>query len=163
MNKENKKKQQANAEKKKLTIVVAVIVAIIAIVLGILAFNNKPASTPASSSNSQETSSQTGSSTAEAVKEYVFEVTHKDGSTTQKTFTTSEDTLDKALLDEGVVKGDQGDYGLFVTEVDGETADYNVDGGWWKFLVNGEESQVGVSSTPVENGSTYSFVYTIGE
>ncbi len=160
MDKENKKKQQANTEKKKLTIIVGAIVAVLAIGLAFMAFNNKPANTPAASTSSMA-SSQASAAPAEAVKEYVFEVTHKDGSTLQKTFTTQREYLDKALLNEGVVAGDEGDYGLFVTEVDGEKADYNVDGGWWKFIVNGEESQVGVSSTPVENGSTYSFVYTM--
>ncbi len=160
MSDKNTEKQQAAATKKKLTVIVAVVVAIIAIILGFMACTSNPA--PNSPADSQSlAASQTQSSSPDAVKEYLFEVTHKDGTTTKKTVTTTETTLDKALLDAGLVAGDEGEYGLFVTEVDGETADYSTDGGWWKFLVNGEESSVGVSSTNVENGSTYSFVYTV--
>lgn len=159
MSDKNTEKQQAAATKKKLTVIVAVVVAIIAIILGFMACTNNPA--PNSADSQSLAASQTQSSSPDAVKEYLFEVTHKDGTTTKKTVTTTETTLDKALLDAGLVAGDEGEYGLFVTEVDGETADYSTDGGWWKFLVNGEESSVGVSSTNVENGSTYSFVYTV--
>lgn len=156
--------------KKKLTVIVAVVVAIIAITLGFMACNNNTSANPAANSaadlHSLDTSQsaqsgQSQSSSPDAAKEYLFEVIHKDGTATKKTLTTTETTLDQALLDAGLIAGDQGEYGLFVTEVDGETADYSKDGGWWKFLVNGEESSVGVSSTNIENGSTYSFVYTV--
>lgn len=165
MSDKNTEKQHAAATKKKLTVIVAVVVAIIAIILGFMACTNNPAPNSADSqslaaSQSVQTS-QAQSSSPDAVKEYLFEVTHKDGTTTKKTLTTTETTLDKALLDAGLVAGDEGEYGLFVTEVDGEAADYSTDGGWWKFLVNGEESSVGVSTTNIENGSIYSFVYTV--
>lgn len=166
MSDKNNKKQQAAAMKKKLTVIVAVVVAIIAITLGFMACNNNPSANSAADLHSLDTSQsaqagQSQSSSPDAAKEYLFEVIHKDGTTTKKTLTTTETTLDQALLDAGLIAGDQDEYGLFVTEVDGETADYSKDGGWWKFLVNGEESSVGVSSTNIENGSTYSFVYTV--
>ena len=41
--------------------------------------------------------------------------------------------------------------------VNGITADYDTDGSYWAFYVNGEYASSGVDSTPVVDGDTYSF------
>ena len=65
--------------------------------------------------------------------------------------------LDEALLETGLVEGDNSEYGLYVKKVNGIVADWNIDGSWWELFVNGESSMVGVSSVDVEAGAQYGF------
>jgi len=100
--------------------------------------------------------------TAAGEKHIVVEVVHKNGDEAEFTYDTSEEYLGTVLVNEGLISGDQGAYGLFVDTVDGETANYSVDGGWWKLSCNGEDSQVGVDSVPVNDGDRYTWTYTVG-
>ena len=45
----------------------------------------------------------------------------------------------------------------YVKTVNGITADYDTDGTYWAFYVNGEYAMTGVDSTPVEDGAVYTF------
>lgn len=56
--------------------------------------------------------------------------------------------------------GTEGPYGLMITEVNGETADYNVNGAYWGFSVNGQYCNYGVSEQPVEDGDAFTIAYT---
>ena len=56
--------------------------------------------------------------------------------------------------------GSEGPYGLMITEVNGETADYNVNGAYWGFSVNGAYCNYGVSEQPVEDGDAFVIAYT---
>lgn len=80
------------------------------------------------------------------------------------TFTVSSDEeyLGAALLAHGIVTGDNGDYGLYITAVNGIPADYSVNQSWWKISKNGEMLMTGVDTTPIENGAHYELTYTIG-
>ena len=49
------------------------------------------------------------------------------------------------------------DYGLYVKEVNGITADYDVDGTYWAFYINDEYASTGVDSTNITEGDNYSF------
>lgn len=91
------------------------------------------------------------------------EVVHADESTKEFTYTTTEEMLGAVLLAEELVVGEQTEYGLMISEVDGEQAIYEVDNAYWGLMINGEYAQTGVDSTPVEDGSTYSLVYTPAE
>ena len=71
--------------------------------------------------------------------------------------TTEKETVGEALLDEGLIEGEDSQYGLYVKKVNGVLADYNVDGTYWAFYVNGAYGATGVDSTPVEDGATYAF------
>ena len=88
---------------------------------------------------------------------FTFEVVDKDGNTETFDITTDKATVGEALLEEGLIAGEEGQYGLYVTEVNGIVADYNVDQTYWAFYVNGEYASSGVDTTDVEDGSTYSF------
>ena len=87
-------------------------------------------------------------------KTIVFEVTHVDG--TQKDFTISTDSenLRGALEQEGLISGDESEYGLYVTTVDGETADSNLNQ-WWCFTKDGEMLMTGVDDTMIADGEHY--------
>ena len=63
----------------------------------------------------------------------------------------------KALLDQGVIAGEDSSYGLYVKTVNGITLDYDTDGMYWAFYINGEYAQTGVDATGVENGAVYAF------
>ena len=65
--------------------------------------------------------------------------------------------MGEALLDQELIAGEDSDYGLYVKTVNGITADYDTDGSYWAFYVNGEYVSSGVDSTPVADGDTYSF------
>ena len=100
--------------------------------------------------------------TAAGAKTITVEVVHKDESTKTFTYNTDAECLGEVLLDEGLVKGDMGDFGLYITEVDGEVADYSVDGGWWGLYQNGEMTTTGADTTPIADGDAFQLVYTIG-
>ena len=88
---------------------------------------------------------------------FTFEVVDKDGNTETFSITTDKSTVGEALLEEGLITGENGQYGLYVTEVNGIVADYNVDGTYWAFYVDGAYASSGVDTTDVVDGSTYSF------
>ena len=92
---------------------------------------------------------------------FTVEVCHKDESVNTFTYETDAPYLGEFLLEEGLISGTEGAYGLYVDTVDGETADYSVDCSWWQLLCNGESSSVGVDAVVPEEGSTYTWVYTV--
>ena len=63
-------------------------------------------------------------------------------------------------MDEGLIEGEDGPYGLYVKKVNGIVADYDVDQSYWAFNINGEYAMTGVDVTDIVDGDTYSFVYT---
>ncbi len=58
-------------------------------------------------------------------------------------------------------EGTESEYGLMVETVNGLTADYDANGSYWAFYVDGEYCQFGIDSQPVNDGEAYSIVYTI--
>ena len=95
-------------------------------------------------------------------KQISVTVTHKDGSEKKFSYRTDEEYLAGALLAEGLIAGEEGPYGLYVTEVDGETADYAADGGWWCLTKDGAEWTYGASETALADGDSYEWTYTAG-
>lgn len=89
----------------------------------------------------------------------VFTFVVVDGEGNEKTFEihTDKTTVGDALLEQELITGEDGDYGLYVKSVNGITADYDVDGTYWAFYINGEMAMTGVDTTNVEEGATYSF------
>lgn len=81
----------------------------------------------------------------------------KDGGKVTFTVKTDADTVGKALLDQGVIAGEDSSYGLYVKTVNGITLDYDTDGMYWAFYINGEYAQTGVDATGVEDGAVYAF------
>lgn len=99
---------------------------------------------------------------AEGVKTVTVEVVHSDGTQAEFTYQTDLAYLGELLTQEGLISGSDSAYGLFVDTVDGETADYAVDGGWWRLTCNGEDAETGADSVPLEDGGVYGWVYTTG-
>lgn len=86
-----------------------------------------------------------------------FDVTGADGKVTRFLVKTDEITVGQALINLNLIDGDEGEYGLYVKTVNGVTLDYNKDGKYWAFYVNGAYASAGVDSTNIEEGVTYEF------
>ena len=76
------------------------------------------------------------------------------------TIKTDKDTVGAALLEHGLIAGEEGAYGLYVKQVNGITADYDVDQTYWSFYINGEYAMTGVDTTEITEGATYRLEYT---
>ncbi len=110
----------------------------------------------------KETNGGAGSSAGEtAVKSIVVTVVHGDGNSKEFAIETQQDMLGAALLDEELIAGDDSEYGLFVTTVDGETADSGKQE-WWCLTIGGEQATTGVDSTPLEEGGQYELTLMAG-
>lgn len=97
--------------------------------------------------------------TQQGEKDITFKVVHKDKTEEVIEIDTDEEFLAKALEAEGIITYEPS--GLYTT-VNGVTADYNVDGGWWAVYIGGEMAQVGLNEIPITDGGEYEAVYTIG-
>ncbi|MBR3972598.1 MAG: DUF4430 domain-containing protein [Oscillospiraceae bacterium] len=86
----------------------------------------------------------------------VVTVDLEDKETTFEVHTDAE-TVGAALLELGVIDGEDGDYGLYIKTVNGLTLDWDTDGKYWAFYINGEYALTGVDQTEVTAGTTYSF------
>jgi hypothetical protein len=80
------------------------------------------------------------------------------------TFTihTDQETVGEALTEHDLIDGEQGAYGLYVKKVNGMTADFDVDGYYWAFYIDGELAMTGVDGTAIEEGVTYCLECTKG-
>lgn len=92
-----------------------------------------------------------------AAKKFTFEITFSDGSTSIQEIETDKSTVGEALQALGLIDGEEGPYGLYVTTVGGETVKYEDDGHYWGFYVNGDYAATGVDVTEIEDGTTYAF------
>ena len=83
-----------------------------------------------------------------------FQVTHSDGRVVVFPIRTDSENLRGALEQRELIAGEEGPYGLYVTEIDGETAD---DGQrqWWCFTRDGEMLNTGVDDTMIADGEHY--------
>ena len=74
------------------------------------------------------------------------------------TFTvkTDKETVGAALNEHNLLEGKDGLY----TKVNGVTADYNVDGSYWAFYIDGAYAMTGLDDTPIDENATYSLVYS---
>ena len=80
-----------------------------------------------------------------------------DGKETSFDITSSKKTVGEALLDENLIEGDNGAYGLYVKKVNGILAEYETTGTYWAFYINGEYGLTGVDKTDITDGATYTF------
>ena len=78
-----------------------------------------------------------------------------DGNETTHQIETTKTIVGEALFEEGIAKGEEGDYGLFITEVNGIYAEYNETGTYWSFYIDGEYAMTGVDKTDIVDGATY--------
>ncbi len=88
-------------------------------------------------------------------------VVHSDGASKDIPVKSAKETLGEALVEAQVISGEDGPYGLYVTTVDGETADDSKEQ-WWCLTKGGESVNTGVDSTPFQDGDAFEFTFTEG-
>lgn len=98
----------------------------------------------------------------EGSKHISVTVIHGDGSEKSFSYQTDAEYLDEVLLAEGLIRGEEGAYGLYVTVVDGEEADYGANQSWWCLTKDGAEWMYGASETALADGDSYEWTYTVG-
>ena len=70
---------------------------------------------------------------------------------------TDAENVGEALTQIGFIDGEEGPYGLYVKTVDCLTVDYDKDGKYWAFYINGEYATQGVDKTPIDETAVYTF------
>ena len=91
-------------------------------------------------------------------KTITVEVVHADESSREFTYQTSEEFLGPVLVQEGLVQGEESTYGLFITTVDGETAEGNQ---WWCITQDGQMVETGADTTPIADGDHFELTMSV--
>lgn len=119
----------------------------------------QPAATTEAAATTQAAATTEAAATevGEGSTSFAFQVTFADGSQQDYTVKTDSTVVGEALQDAGLIAGEESEYGLYVKTVAGQTLDYDADGMYWAFYVNGEYATSGVDTTNIDAGSTYEF------
>lgn len=117
--------------------------------------NDKAPTDPSASLSDQVTDGSTV--LGEGAVKFTFTVTDLEGKETVFAINTDKKTVSEALLEHGLIAGDESAYGLYVKTVNGLTLDYDKDGKYWAFYINGEYASAGVDATDVTAGAAYAF------
>ena len=94
-------------------------------------------------------------------KEITIEVINSADESTVYELKTDAEYLRQAMDEaEGLTyDGTESEYGIMISTVNGEVADYNVDGSYWSFYVNGEYCNYGIDTQPVADGDAFVIEY----
>ncbi len=93
----------------------------------------------------------------EGATSFDFIVIDAEGTETAFEIHTDETVVGDALLALDLIAGDEGDYGLYVKSVNGITADFETDGTYWAFYIDGEYAMTGVDATEITADAEYTF------
>ena len=127
---------------KKIMVILGVCLVVAATVLIAVYFANTP-------------ERQAGSKTIDV------EVVMAEGDSQTFTYTTDSEMLGEVLQQEGLVEGQTSEYGLFITTVNGVTAD-DANQEWWCITKGGENVNTGVDMTPIADGDHFEITLTVG-
>ncbi|GFI42997.1 hypothetical protein IMSAGC018_00661 [Lachnospiraceae bacterium] len=94
-------------------------------------------------------------------KEITVTVVHADESSKDFIYQTDEAYLGDVLKAEELVDGTEGEFGMFITSVDGETADDSKEQ-WWCITKGGESVNTSADQTPIEDGDKFELTLTEG-
>lgn len=104
---------------------------------------------------------QTRPETTAGAKTIDVVVVHGDGTQASFQYQTDAQYLGDVLTENGLVEGSESSYGLFITTVDGETADDSLQQ-WWCVTREGEMLSTGADQTPIADGEQYELTLTEG-
>ena len=96
-----------------------------------------------------------GETLGKGANQFTLQVVDLDGSTATATINTDKETVGEALQELGVITGEQGSFGLYIKAVNGIPYDYDTDGAYWGFYIDGEYALTGVDTTDIVEGTTY--------
>ena len=109
---------------------------------------------PAETTGAPEPAGQT-TVLGEGSKVMDFTVVDKEGTTHLYTIHTDAEMVGQALMELELIDGEEGPYGLYIKSVLGQVLDYETDGMYWGFYVNGDYALTGVDQTPITEGDAY--------
>lgn len=75
------------------------------------------------------------------------------------TVNTDKENLADALLEHGIIEGEDGPFGIYIKKVNGILADYDVNKAYWSLCKDGEALMSGASDTKIADGEHYELVY----
>lgn len=78
------------------------------------------------------------------------------------TVMTDKETVGDALLEHGLIEGEEQEMGLYLQKVNGITADWDTNKAYWAFYEKDAYAMAGVDATPIEEGVLYALVWTAG-
>lgn len=107
--------------------------------------------------NTDPAAVKNGDTVGQGATSFAVEVRDAQGNATEFTVKTDEKTVGAALLKLNLIAGEQGQYGLYIKQVLGITADYEKDGTYWAFYIDGQYAPAGVDMTDIVPGSAYTF------
>lgn len=98
----------------------------------------------------------------EGAKAITIEVVDDNGESTVYDVHTDAEFLRQAMeeADGLTFSGTESEYGMMVDTVNDIVADYNENGAYWAFYVDGEYCNYGIDTQPVLDGEEYQIVYT---
>lgn len=96
-----------------------------------------------------------GETIGEGAAEFALEIIDAEGTQVNVTVKTDETTVGGALVELGLIAGEPSEYGLYMKTVNGITYDYDKDGKYWAFYVDGTYATLGVDLTDIEAGVVY--------
>ena len=94
-------------------------------------------------------------------KEIGVSVVYADAAQDEFELTTSAEFLRGALEEAGLVAGEESEFGLFITTVNGVAANADNEE-WWALSKGGEMLMTGADSTPIADGDHFELTLTIG-
>ncbi len=121
------------------------------------AVSEAPASEAASEAATADTAQAAVTELGQGATAFAFTVVDGDGNETAYEIHTDKTTVGDALVELGLIDGEDSEYGLYVKTVNGITVDYDTDGKYWAFYADGEYAQTGVDSTEITPDASYAF------
>lgn len=96
-------------------------------------------------------------------KSITIDVVNDKQERTTYELTTDAEYLRQAMEEvEGLTfSGAESEYGMMVDTVNGVKADYNENGAYWGFYVNGDYCNYGIDDQPILDGDAFSIEYTV--
>lgn len=86
---------------------------------------------------------------------FALTVVDPEGQETAFEIHTNETTVGAALVNVGLIEGEDGPFGLYIKTVNGITVDYDENGRYWAFYVNDEYAMASVDLTEIQAGDSY--------
>ncbi len=133
------------------------LICLVLIAVAALTFTACDKETPDAASSDATSSQPEEITVGEGQAAFDFKVTDKDGNVTAFKVKTDKTVVGEALQELGLIEGEESTYGLYVKKVNGIAADYNTDGTYWAFYIDGEYASSGVDKTDIESGKLYEF------
>lgn len=97
----------------------------------------------------------------EGQKDITVTVVYKDKTSDKFEITTQQEFLGGALEENNLVKGEESEYGLFITEVNSVKAD-TANQEWWCVTKSGEQVNTGIDVTPINDNDSFEITLMVG-